>query len=211
VKIAFIGYGNVGGALAVQFQRLGHEVALAAGDTRSEGARKLLARHPGLTVSPPGAAVEAAEVVVLATPFQAAAEALGPVRALLAGKVLIDCTNPVGPGLTHGLGSRQSGTETIQALLPGARVVKAFSIYGFENFEDSSYPGYGVKPVMMFCGDDPGAKSTVAGLLGELGWEPLDVGGVEQALHLEHMTLLWVRMVRKGGRSPHTVWAMLTR
>jgi hypothetical protein len=99
----------------------------------------------------------------------------------------------------------------IQALLPDTRVVKAFSIYGFENFEDSSFPGYGVKPVMMFCGNDATAKAVVAGILKQLGWEPLDVGGAEQALHLEHMTLLWVRMVRIGGQSPHTVWAVLSR
>ncbi|MFN6339012.1 MAG: hypothetical protein ACK41W_09875 [Cyanobacteriota bacterium] len=45
----------------------------------------------------------------------------------------------------------------------------------------------------------------------ELGWEPLDVGGLEQALHLEPMTLLWVRMVRVSGHSPHMVWAVLRR
>jgi predicted dinucleotide-binding enzyme len=48
-------------------------------------------------------------------------------------------------------------------------------------------------------------------LIAELGWEPLDVGGLEQALHLEHITLLWVRMVRVMGHSPHMVWAMLSR
>jgi hypothetical protein len=47
--------------------------------------------------------------------------------------------------------------------------------------------------------------------IAQLGWHPLDVGGLEQALHLEHMTLLWVRMVRVMGQSPHRVWAMLTR
>jgi len=48
-------------------------------------------------------------------------------------------------------------------------------------------------------------------LIGELGWDPLDVGGLEQALHLEHMTLLWVRMVRVNGATPHLVWAALRR
>jgi hypothetical protein len=156
-------------------------------------------------------AVGEADVVVLAIPFQANVEVLTPLEAALAGKVLIDCTNPIGPGLSHGLSSRQSGTEMIQTLLPDTRVVKAFSIYGFENFADSSFPGYGVKPVMMFCGNDATAKAVVADLLEQLGWEPLDVGGAEQALHLEHMTLLWVRMVRMGGRSPRTVWAVLKR
>jgi predicted dinucleotide-binding enzyme len=64
---------------------------------------------------------------------------------------------------------------------------------------------------MMFCGNDAAAKAAAATLIAELGWEPLDVGGLEQALHLEHMTLLWVRMVRVGGHSPHLVWAALGR
>jgi predicted dinucleotide-binding enzyme len=110
-----------------------------------------------------------------------------------------------------GLGSRQPGTEALQALLPATKVVKAFSIYGFENFEDSSYPGYGVKPVIMLCGYDASAKATIGRLVKELGWEGLDVGGTEQALHLEHMTLLWVRMVRAGGHSPHMVRAVRRR
>jgi hypothetical protein len=211
VRIAFIGHGNVGGALARALQRHGHEVTLAARDPGSDSVRELLARSPGLRASPPAEAVAGAEVVFLATPFHANAEALRPLAGALAGKVLVDCTNPVGPGLSHGLGSRRSGTELVQSLAPGARVVKAFSIYGFENFEDPSFPGAGVRPVMMLCGDDPGAKATVAGLSTQLGWEALDVGGVEQALHLEHLTLLWVRMVRVGGRSPRTAWAVLSR
>jgi hypothetical protein len=211
VRIAFIGHGNVGGALADRLQRVGHDVTLAVTPSTSESLGKLLARNPALKTSPPQEAVAAAEVVMLATPFGANVEVLTPLAEALAGKTLVDCTNPVGPNLSHGLSSRQSGTEAIQALLPRTKVVKAFTIYGFENFEDSSYPGYGVKPVMMFCGNDATAKATVAALIAQLGWDPLDVGGVEQALHLEHMTLLWVRMVRVQGRSPHMVWAMLTR
>ena len=51
----------------------------------------------------------------------------------------------------------------------------------------------------------------MASLIAALGWEPLDVGGLEQALHLEHMTLLWVRMVRVHRHSPNLVWAKLAR
>jgi predicted dinucleotide-binding enzyme len=64
---------------------------------------------------------------------------------------------------------------------------------------------------MLFCGDDAGAKEIAATLIEQLGWEPVDVGGLEQALHLEHMTLLWVRMARAKGHSPHFVWARLRR
>jgi len=192
MKIAFIGYGNVGGALGRHLQQLAHDVTVA---TRER----------------PADAVKTAEVVFLATPFQANESALTPLIQELAGKILVDCTNPVGPGLTHGLGSKQSGTEWIQSLLPATKVVKAFTIYGFENFENNAYPAYNVKPVMMFCGNDADAKAVVGKLIAELGWDPLDVGGIEQALHLEHMTLLWVRYVRAGRRSPNLVWAALRR
>jgi hypothetical protein len=211
MKIAFIGYGNVGGALADKLQRLGHEVALAADGAASESLKTALGRNAALQSAPTRDAVRGADVVFLATPFQANEGILAGLAAELAGKVLIDCTNPVGPGLSHSLKSAQSGSQTVQTLAPGAKVVKAFSIYGFENFENSAYPGYNVKPVLMFCGDDEAAKAAAAGLISQLGWEPLDVGGLEQALHLEHMTLLWVRMVRMGGRSPHLVWAALRR
>lgn len=211
MRIAFIGYGNVGAPLADHLQRAGHDVTLAANDASSESVRKALARNSGLKVAAPKQAVQQAEVVFLATPFQANADALAAVAEEIKGKILVDCTNPVGPGLSHGLKGEQSGAELMQRLAPESSVVKAFSIYGFENFEDNTYPGYTVKPVMMYCGRDAAAKGTVRQLIEQLGWEPLDVGGLEQALHLEHMTLLWVRMVRAGGSSPHMVWAMLKR
>lgn len=211
MNIAFIGYGNVGGALADNLQRAGHRVTLAADDAASESVARALARNGDLRVAPPELAFADAEVVVLATPFAAVEEVLAAFGSQIDGKILIDCTNPVGPGLTHGLKNETSGTELVQKLLPGVRVVKTFSIYGAENLADSAYPGYDVKPVMMFCGNDADAKSVVAGLIDDLGWQPLDVGGIEQALHLEHMTLLWVRMVRVNGHSPNLVWAMLQR
>lgn len=211
MNIAFIGYGNVGAPLADHLQRAGHNVVLAADQPLSDTARKAVNRNSNLKTASPRTAVQAADLVFLATPFGANEAAIGAVAAELEGKILVDCTNPVGPGLSHGLNSVRSGSEMIQSLAPRAKVVKAFTIYGFENFENNVYPAYNVKPVMMFCGANSGAKQVVAQLIAELGWEPLDVGGIEQALHLEHMTLLWVRMVRMGGQSPDVVWAALRR
>jgi hypothetical protein len=211
MNIAFIGYGNVGAPLADHLQRLGHTVILAAKDSGSENVKKVHALNAGIKAAPPKAAVKDAAVVFLATPFQVNEEALNSVAEELKGKILIDCTNPVGPGLSHGLNNVRSGSEMVQQLVPETKVVKAFTIYGFENFQDNAYPAYNVKPVMMFCGNDATAKQTTAELISQLGWEPLDVGGLEQALHLEHMTLLWVRMVRVNGHSPHLVWAALQR
>lgn len=211
MDIAFIGFGNVGAPLADHLQRLGHRVTLAARDPDSDAVRQAQARNAALEAVPMERAVREAEVVFLATPFLANAQVVPPLADALAGKVLIDCTNPVGPGLSHGLGSAQSGSQALQALAPKARVVKAFSVYGRENLEDNAYPGHGVRPAMFFCGDDADAKAVASDLIGQLGWEPLDVGGLAQALHLEHMTLLWVRLVRAQGHSPNLVWAALRR
>lgn len=211
MKIAFIGAGKVGAPLAARLAEAGHDVALAGAREASGSIAAALARSNRLTSRPLEEAVSAAEVVFLATPFEANEGILRPIAPLLAGKVLIDCTNPVGPGLTHGLRSERSGSEMIQALVPAAKVVKAFSIYGFENFEDPSYPGYDTRPAMLFCGDDHRAKELTADLIVDCGFEPLDVGGLVQALHLEHMTLLWVRMVRAQGHPPGLVWAALER
>jgi 8-hydroxy-5-deazaflavin:NADPH oxidoreductase len=209
LNIAFIGCGQVGAALADRLQRLGHDVVLAAPNAYSESLRKALDRNPELRPLPPKEAVKAADIVFLAVPFKAVQAAIASVYEEIEGKILVDCTNPIGPDLTHGLGSALSGSETLQSLVPGTDVVKAFSIYGFENFEDNRFPGYGIKPAMMFCGRSAEAKGRVGDLIAQLGWEPLDVGGLEQALHLEHMTLLWVRMVRLGGASPRLAWAAL--
>jgi predicted dinucleotide-binding enzyme len=211
MNIAFIGAGQVGAPLAAHLADAGHTVVLAESKEGSATVAAAKARSPRLSSRPMAEAVEGAEVVFLATPFGANESILRPLADALAGKVLVDCTNPVGAGLTHGLKSERSGSELLQSLVPNASVVKAFTIYGFENFEDPSYPAYNVKPAMLFCGDDRAAKEKVGALITDCGFEPVDVGGLVQALHLEHMTLMWVRMVRVHGHSPNLVWGALRR
>jgi predicted dinucleotide-binding enzyme len=191
VRIVVIGAGHVGRPLADGWAAAGHEVVVAP-------------RGGEL------AAVPGAEVVLLAVPFPALADLLPPLADALSGTVVIDATNPVGPGLSHGLGGTTSGTQQVQALLPGARVAKAFSIYGWENLADNRYEAP-VPPLMMIAAADPQAAAAACALAADLGWDPLVVGGLEQALHLEHLTLLWIRMVRAGGHHPHIVWARLER
>ena len=182
---------------------------VAASDAASPSLSKFLGGNPGLASASTPEAVERAELVLLAVPFAAAQAALLPLADALRSKVLVDCTTPVGAGLVHGLGSARSGTETLQALLPGVPVVKAFTVYGYENFAEAADRGRPVRPAMPYCGSDAAAKAKVASLLSQMGWDPVDVGSLDQALHLEHLTLLWIKMVRLGGRSPKLVWAKL--
>lgn len=210
MNVAFIGIGQVGGALAGNLLKAGHHVTIAARDVQSDSVRKARHAHPGLQALPAVDALRAAEVVFLATPYQANADALAGLD--LVGRVLVDCTNPVGPGLTHGLQSRTSGAEEVQRLASGAKVVKAFTTYGFENLQDCRYPGYGsLQPAMLIAGDDARAKATVGRLCEDLGWRSVDAGPLSSSLHLEHLTLLWIKMGRVQGKGPNFVWAMLQR
>jgi hypothetical protein len=210
MNITFIGIGKVGSALADNLAKSGHSVTIAARDLNSESVRVALSVNSELSALPVQHAISKAEVVFLAIPYQANAVVLAGLD--LAGKILVDCTNPVGPNLTHSLQSRSSGAEEVQKLAPGAQVVKAFTIYGFENIRNPNYPGYGgLKPAMLIAGDEPAAKQSVFELAEQLGWRPVDAGPLASALHLEHMTLLWIKMGRVQGKGAGFVWAMLER
>jgi predicted dinucleotide-binding enzyme len=151
-------------------------------------------------------AVAQSEIVALATPWdgtQAAIRAAGD----LAGKVLLDCTNPIGAG-GLALGHTTSGAEQIAEWAPGARVVKAFNTTGWEVMADTAFAGG--KPALFLCGDDAEARQTVAGLAADLGFEPVDCGPLRMARSLEPLAVLWISLARSGmGR--HFAWALLRR
>lgn len=209
MTLAFIGIGNVGFALANNLQQKGHRIVIAHKDGNSESVREALHQNPDFELLVPQAAIDTADVILLATPFKVVSEVLNGLQ--FKGKTLVDCTNPVGPGVSHGLKSERSGAELIQELVPDAQVVKAYTIYGFENLVDTSFPAYNVKPAMFIAGNDVEAKAKVTQLNADLGFETLDTGALSQALHLEHITLLWVKMVRMGGMSPKMVWSVLKK
>ncbi|MEM9144180.1 MAG: NADPH-dependent F420 reductase, partial [Bacteroidota bacterium] len=190
MKLTFIGIGNVGYALANNLQRKGHEIRIAHNDVQSESVVKAIAKNPWLSALPIQDAINRADMVFLATPFKFNERILAPLD--FKGKPLVDCTNPVGPGISHGLESKVSGAERIQEWAKNSKVVKAYTIYGYENLQDPRFPKYNVKPVMLIAGNDPVAKEQVGVLNTDLGFETLDVGALSQSLHLEHMTLLWV-------------------
>lgn len=215
MNITFIGIGNVGSAIADHLSQQGHHITIAARDPNSETVKAAQEKNPALTPKPVTEAVSEAEIIFLATPFAANESALKSAGDL-SGKVVVDCTNPVGANLSHRLNSTLSGAETVQQTVPAAKVVKAFTIYGFGNFENSAYPGYkagdaALKPAMLIAGDDEAAKATVSELCTQLGWEAVDTGPLSMSLHLEHMALLWIKMAGVQGFGTGFTWAMLRR
>jgi 8-hydroxy-5-deazaflavin:NADPH oxidoreductase len=209
MKIAFIGIGNVGFAIAKNLQKKGYEIIVATENSNSKSVEYALSQNPNFLVKGIQEAVDTAEIVFLATPFQSNEEILKNIK--FNGKILIDCTNPIGARISHGLKSEISGSEQVQKWAPDAKVVKSFSIYGFENLEDTSFPKYEIKPLMMIAGNDTQAKKIVEVINTDMGFETLDTGGLDQALHLEHMTLLWVKMVRRDRHHPDFVWGLLNK
>ncbi len=209
MKLAFIGIGKVGFALANRLQQQGHDIIVAHDNPQSDSVVQALQKNPAFQTATLQEAIHQAAVIFLATPFKIN-ETLLPALDFHQ-KILIDCTNPVGPGLSHGLKSVRSGAEQIQEWAPTARVVKSYTIYGFENLANPTFDNYAVRPVMLIAGDDAESKTTVQQLNTALGFDTLDTGALAQALHLEHMTLLWVTMVRANGHTPHFTWAYLER
>ena len=197
MRIGVIGTGNIGGTLGTRWAAR-HDVVFGSRDPQGPDVRALLAQAGGRARAE--SVQEAAafgEVVLLAVPFAAVAkavEAAGP----LDGKVLIDATNPVGPGLLPALPATTSGAEELAVLAPGARVVKAFNTAGFNVY---AQPGVAGGPATLYlCGDDLAAKQTVVALAAELGLEPLDCGPLAKARLLEPLALLWITLAQVHGR-----------
>lgn len=209
MKLAFIGIGKVGFALANNLQKKGHEIIVAHDNPQSSSVVEAVSKNSHFRVLPLQEAIDEAAVVFLATPFNINEQLLQPLD--FKGKTLVDCTNPVGAGISHGLESKISGAEKVQEWAKQAKVVKSYTIYGFENLENPAFPNYTVSPVMLIAGEEEQSKKEVTQLNTDLGFQTLDTGPLAQALHLEHMTLLWVKMVRQNGHHPNFTWAYLER
>lgn len=193
MKIAIIGAGNVGGTLGKGWAKAGHDVVFGVRDTADPKPKELLAAAGGkaraATVKD---AAASADVIALTVPWGAVQDALES-AGNLNGKILLDCTNPLKPdlsGLTHGFTT--SGGEQVAAWARGARVVKIFNTTGAGNMGKPVYPDG--PTVMLYCGDDPAAKKTAAQLAADLGFDPYDVGPLQDARLLEPFALTWIRL-----------------
>jgi predicted dinucleotide-binding enzyme len=204
MRVAIIGTGNVGSAIARGLTGKGHNVLLGARDPQAADVAAL-ASETGATAMPPAAAAAAGDVVVLALPWGAAetaVKALGP----LTGKAVIDCMNPL--GMVNGalglmLGHSTSGGEIVQAWLPGAHVVKTLNQVGAEIMAKNDHLPH--RPVMFMAGNDDAAKAQVAALLTDLGFEALDAGDLTKSRLLEPFGMVWINQALFRGKG--RTWA----
>jgi predicted dinucleotide-binding enzyme len=190
MRIAIVGRGQVGTALGAGWTRAGHDVVYGV---RSPGA------PDEATVA---AAAADAEAVVIATPFAAAPDALAAAGDL-AGRIVIDCTNPLAMRdgrLGLALGHDTSGAEELAAMAPSARVFKTLNQAGAEILGGAG--AFDTRPVMFVAGDDAAGKAAVLGLVSDLGFDAVDAGPLAGARLLEPLAMLWIdqALARGAGR-----------
>ncbi|KFZ78034.1 NADP oxidoreductase [Amycolatopsis sp. MJM2582] len=191
--IGILGAGRVGTNLARALAASGHQVTLGR---RGSGDHATVA--------------SGADIVINATPGDTTLERLTALRAELAGKILVDVSNA-----THDAADGLPGdlcypggslAEQLQAALPGTQVVKTLNTMLFTVMTD---PGaLTTPPTAYLSGNDEQAKKTVAGLLGDLGWDPgwiADLGDITTARATEAMVLVVPHVLRRNGFTPFAV------
>lgn len=205
MRVAVLGTGRVGTALAGGWAGAGHEVVFGTRDADGPSARAAVEHVPGATARPYDEAAAAAEVAVIATPPGAAVEVARAAGAL-DGRIVVDATNAVAPA-DGALAVARSMAAAIAEAAAGARVVKAFNTVGFEHLQG---PRSGpVRPAMLVAGDDSEARTVVLGLAADLGFDGVDAGPLGNAVHLEHLAALWIWLATSGGRGRDIAFALL--
>ncbi|MFI1709900.1 NADPH-dependent F420 reductase [Streptomyces griseoruber] len=196
MRVGILGTGGMADALGTQWRRAGHEVVTGG---RPGGLRR--------------AAEHGADAVLLAVPYEAAVDVAGGLADVLRGRVLIDCTNPVGPDFGLLTAGGPAAAERIAAAAPDAHVVKGFNLchVGVWRLTPPVFDG---RPLAVpLCGDAEAALSVVRRLVRDLGCVPLDAGGLDRAGLLEATAALLIRLWLGEGAdaqaiSPPPAYAM---
>lgn len=203
-KIAIIGSGNVGGALAQQWVNAGHTVLVGAKFPLSEKNTALATKIGEDRFCTVAQAVQQCEVVLIATPPTAIFEVIAEMGDV-SGKILIDATNAVRqkpepyPTVFHALADKTTGG-----------VVKCFNTTGFENMAN---PKYGTVALDMFmAGSSEKAKSVARQLALDAGFgECWDFGGEDKVVLLEQFALSWINLAIMQGHGRDLAFKVIRR
>jgi len=203
MKVAILGSGGVGQDLGLGFAGLGHEVKMGSRSPGKDEIKAWLAKAgKKASAGTFGEAAAYGDMAVLATHWSGTENAIrlaGPAN--LAGKVVIDATNPLLfrpqalPELAVPAGD--SAGEMVQRWLAKAKVVKAFNTVNHAHMVRPAFPGG--PPDMFLCGDHDDAKKLVAGICRDFGWGVVDMGGIEAARLLEPLALVYIRNAIRTG------------
>lgn len=192
MKIGIIGSGNMGSGLGRIWAAKGHEVIFSYSRSQ-EKLSSLAASLPNAKAGTPAEAAQA-EIILLSVRWSDVPDALKQAGSL-SGKIVIDCTNPLKPDLSGlVIGHTTSAAEEIGRMAPGAKIVKAFNTAFAQVYEEKSRLFGSRRVSMLYCGDDAEAKSVVAKLISDVGFEPIDCGPLTAARLLEPAAMLVITL-----------------
>jgi 8-hydroxy-5-deazaflavin:NADPH oxidoreductase len=205
MRIAIIGAGNVGGAVAAAATKAGHDVVLSARSSRN--AEETAGRVGARAAASNSEAVEGAGLVVLAVPGGIVAGLADDLREAVSGKVVVDATNPLNDTYSDLTTSGVSSAELLQQQLPEAKVVKALNTVFASRYDDPAENG---RPLdALVAGDDAAAKATVSEFVQSLGFRPIDAGGLRMARALEEMAFLNISLNARNGWSWQSAFTLV--
>jgi len=186
--VAIVGTGNIGSRLAANFAAGGQDFLLAGRDQEAAGkiASGLDGHAEAVSVDE---AVERADVLVVAVWLDDFKQLIAQYGERLAGKVIVDPSNPVGPdgdgGYRKVIGEQESSGQILAGLLPaGARLVKAFGTLSAGSLSTAARQEP-ERAVQFYATDDDAAGDLVADLIRAGGYEPVRVGGLDQSIRIE--------------------------
>jgi predicted dinucleotide-binding enzyme len=191
MRIGILGSGLIGGKLGTFFARAGHQVVFSYSRRRAKLEKLAAAAGPDARPGTPREAAEKADAILLAVHWSRLDDVLGQAGDLT-GKVVVTCSLPMNAGDTAlVVGQTSSGAEEVARILPKARVVSAFNTIPSEVL-----PGVfaarrrAKRPSLIYCGDNAASKKIAAELIRDIGFEPIDAGGLYVARYSEPFALL---------------------
>jgi hypothetical protein len=207
MRIGILGSGLMGGKLGTLFARAGHEVVFSY--ARSAGKLQRLAREAGgkARAGTPGEAAQVADALLLAVHWSRIEDVLKQAGDL-AGKVIVSCSLPMNARNTAlVLAHTTSGAETLARRVPKARVVSAFNTLPSEVlFGAYEARRRAARPSLVYCGDDPRSKRIAAGLIRDVGFDPVDAGPLRIARYTEPFALLVAQLAYEGKGGPELAY-----
>jgi predicted dinucleotide-binding enzyme len=202
--IALIGTGRMATGLGIGWTRAGHQIVF--GSRAPAEKPHLTADLPGARVTDYAGALEAATVVVITLPYREVAPFCRSHAAMLRERLVIDISNP----FDNLPDNRIAGAEiTRDAIGPGARVVAAFKT-NFSTTLLTPLNADGIQRDVFYAGDDEADKQIVAGLIADLGFRPVDCGGLHNARLLDGMVPLIIELDNRYGGAWQTTWKLLS-
>ncbi len=210
LEIAILGTGSVGRTLGARLAEVGHPIHYGSRNPDSARLTQWIANYPTLiSASEPGHAARSCSVVILAMPY-GGIEATIKQAGNWAGKILIDCSNPLNASFDGlEMGFNDSAAEQIARWATGAHVVKAFNTASVATMMNPLYNGH--RATMFYCGDNLESKVVVRRLIEDLQMDPVDSGPLKHARYLEPMAMLYIHLAIREGWGSHCALKMLQR